>query len=196
MPERIRTFIAVELSDEARRHIAERRRELEPAASGVRWVAPENVHLTLVFVGDVPAAETGAVADAVREAVAGAKPFTVTLGGTGRFPPKGKPRVVWVGVEDAAGALAALQNRVAEATAGFAEKEETRPYHPHLTLGRVKGGGNLWPLSEAIERGADAGGPTLEVREVVVFRSDLRSGGAVYTPLARLALGGEGPEPD
>jgi len=193
MAETVRTFIAIELSPEARRFVGECQDRLRRAGGDVRWVRPDRIHLTLVFLGGVPAEALADLEATVREAVRGSAPFTVRLAGAGQFPPRpGGPRVVWVGVAEPTGALGRLQASIAEATAAFAEKVEDRAYAPHLTVGRVKGGRDLGRLSEAVAAMAAEEGPAIEACEVVVFRSDLAPEGPTYTPVARVALGSVG----
>ena len=189
MAETVRTFIAIELSPEARRFVGECQDRLRRAGGDVRWVRPDRIHLTRVVLGGVPAEALADLEAAVREAAGKSAPFTVRMAGAGQFPPRGAPRVVWVGVSEPTGALGRLQASIAEATAAFAEKVEDRAYAPHLTVGRVKGGRDLGRLSEAIAAMAAEEGPTIEACEVVVFRSDLAPEGPTYTPVARVALG-------
>ncbi|HUW99817.1 MAG: RNA 2',3'-cyclic phosphodiesterase [Phycisphaerae bacterium] len=193
MSERVRTFVAIELPEEVRAHLAAQQEALARAGGEVRWVRVENIHLTLVFLGAVAAERLGEVAEAVRRATEGAGRIRLGVGGAGQFPPRGRPRVVWTAVEEPTGALERLQKRMAEATAAFAEKVEDRAYSPHLTLGRVRSPGapGSEALSAAIAESAERTGPEFEASEVVVFQSDLGPEGPAYTALARVALGQE-----
>ncbi len=187
----MRTFVAIELPASVRRHLGDVQQRLKAAGADVRWVAPDRMHLTLVFLGDVPATEITEVAAAVEQASAGVEPVALQAAGCGTFPPRGRPRVVWAGIADPTGALAALQKAVADAAAPFAEKVDRRAYHPHLTLGRVRGGKGLDRLADAVGELADVAGPGFEADEVIVFRSDLGPGGPTYTRLAHADLVGE-----
>jgi len=198
MGERVRTFIAIELDPEARAFVASQQERLRGAGppsarsrsadSDVRWVRPDLIHLTLAFLGNVAAESLGEGAAAVREAAGAAAPFTMRLEGAGQFPPHGAPRIVWLGVAEPTGALGRLQAAVAAATAPWAEKVEDRAYTPHLTLGRAKGGGDGGRLGEALAAMASDEGPTQDVSEVVVFRSDLDREGPTYAVMARVPL--------
>ena len=189
MAKAVRTFIAIELPEEARVHLAAQQEALARAGGEVRWVRVENIHLTLVFLGNVRAEEIPGVARAVREAAEGCGPIQLRVGGAGQFPPRGRPRVVWIGMEEPTGALERLQKRIAEATAPFAERIENRRYEAHLTLGRVRSPCGLEALAAAIAESAERTGPEFEAAEVVVFQSDLGPEGPTYMPLARVALG-------
>ena len=192
MPETVRTFIAIEMPPEVRAFLTACQDRLKRTGTDVRWVRTELIHLTLVFLGEVPVGMLGDLEAAARGAVAGIGPMRLQPVGLGRFPPRGLPRVVWVGIQEATGGLVALQKAIAVATAAFAEKVEDRRYEPHLTLGRVRGPKNARPLTAEIESMAAEMGPAFEARDVVVFKSVLGPDGPAYTALARLALVGKG----
>ena len=190
MAETVRTFIAIELPPEVRAFLADTQQRLNRAGGDVRWVRPDLVHLTLVFLGDVPADMLADLEKAVREAAAPFAPLALRVQGAGRFPPRGLPRVIWVGIEEPTGRLVELQKALAGATAAFAEKVEDRAYAAHLTLGRVKSPRGARDLSASVDAMSGQTGPSFEAREVTIFRSDLSPQGPTYTPLARVALPG------
>jgi 2'-5' RNA ligase len=189
MAKAVRTFIAIDLPQEVREYLESRQTDLASAGGDVKWVRPDDIHLTLVFLGNVPVEEIAAVAAAVRGAAASMGPIRLRAGGAGCFPPRGRPRVVWIGIEEPTGALARIQSAVAEATERFAEKPERREYKAHLTVGRVRGGRGAEELSEAVAALADAEGPEFEAAEVVIFESVLAREGPMYMPLARVPFG-------
>ncbi|MCX5648502.1 MAG: RNA 2',3'-cyclic phosphodiesterase [Planctomycetota bacterium] len=189
MAKAVRTFIAIELPQEVREYLESRQTDLANAGGDVKWVRTDDIHLTLVFLGNVPVEEIAAVAAAVRGAAASMGPIRLRAGGAGCFPPHGRPRVVWIGIEEPTGALARLQGAVAGATERFAEKPERREYKAHLTVGRVRGGRGAEELSEAVAALADAKGPEFEAAEVVIFESVLAREGPMYMPLARVPFG-------
>jgi len=200
MTQTVRTFIAIALPEEVREYLGRCQERLKGAGADVKWTRPEQIHLTLAFLGNVAADELDALSEAVREAASGFGPLRLRATGTGQFPPGGRPRVLWVGVRAEAGDLGGLQQAVAQAAARFAEKQEHRAYHPHLTLGRVRqgrrgrrgsrgGGGDLHGLARAVAEMAEEEEPAFDADEVVVFQSDLGPAGPTHTPLARLPLG-------
>jgi 2'-5' RNA ligase len=192
MAETVRTFIAIELTAQVRAFLADCQGHLKRAGGDVRWVRPDLVHLTLVFLGDVPADMLADLERCVREAAAPFAPLALRVQGVSRFPPRGLPRVVWVGIGEPTGRLTELQKALAGATAAFAEKVEDRAYTAHLTLGRVKSPRGARDLSGAVDAMSGQTGPSFEAREVTVFRSDLSPQGPTYTPLAKITLGGGG----
>ena len=190
MAETVRMFIAIELPGDVRQYVAECEDRLRRAGADVRWVRPDRIHLTLLFLGEVPADRLADLEAAVRAAAGSFAPLALQAAGAGRFPLRGTPRIIWIGVEEPTGGLVRLQKAVAEATADFAEKREDREFAAHLTLGRAKSGKNARPLDEAIAAMAAETGPAFEVREVVIFKSELSPQGPTYTPLAKLPLAG------
>lgn len=192
----LRTFIAIELDARVRDRLLDLQEQLRAQLSprSVRWVAPEGIHLTLKFLGDTPSEQVPAIGDALARAAAESRPFPFTVGGLGCFPNSRRPRVVWVGLQEATGKLVALQRAVEAQVAPLGFPAENRPFQPHLTLGRVQ---RYASPSEVREIGqvvaASLVGTVAEVRAVRVslIKSDLRPSGAVYTTLSSPALGGE-----
>lgn len=155
----------------------------------MRWSRPEGVHLTLRFLGDHADPERLERLDAaLARAASVTPPLTVRPGPTGAFPGWGRPRVLWLGVEDAGG-LEPLAAAVEEAVRQTGFPAEDRPFTPHLTLGRAKGARVAAPIVETV-RGwhPDTGEETLE--EMVLYRSELGPAGPRHEPLARHALSG------
>nr|PZN39224.1 MAG: RNA 2',3'-cyclic phosphodiesterase [Bacillota bacterium] len=124
------------------------------------------------------------------EAVAGVAPFTLAVAGVGAFPRPDAARVIWAGCGDGREALVALAERVERALVAAGFPPEPRPFSPHLTLGRVAQGGLTRDLAAAVAAARDRAFGTLPVRTVVLYRSDLRPDGPIYTPLATFPLEG------
>ncbi|HEY8149625.1 MAG TPA: RNA 2',3'-cyclic phosphodiesterase [Vicinamibacteria bacterium] len=178
----IRAFVALPLPDTLRRAVAETIQGLTPSLPGVRFVRDEGAHVTLRFLGWTQADTIGALQAPLRAAAAACPPLDLAVRGLGTFPERGRPRVLWLGlgVPRAAAALQAACESAAVA-AGF--EPETRAFHPHLTLGR-------WRDRKPRPSLPDVDLGSAHVRELVLYRSDLRPSGSVYTPLAVFPLGG------
>ncbi|MFQ5883156.1 MAG: RNA 2',3'-cyclic phosphodiesterase, partial [Candidatus Methylomirabilales bacterium] len=114
-----------------------------------------------------------------------------SLAGLGTFPPKGRPRVVWVGVEQGAEEVVKLQGRVEEVLLPLGFPREERPFHPHLTLGRVKGMRQLSPLLEYLRGGEIGEVGRMQVRCVDLMQSQLHPRGAIYTRVEGVPLAEE-----
>jgi 2'-5' RNA ligase len=192
MSDTVRTFIAIELPPEVRAFLTECQERLNRAGGDVRWVRPDLIHLTLVFLGEVPADMLGDLEQAAREALAGFAPLELRVSGAGHFPPRGAPRVVWIGIEDLSGRLMAVQAALAKATGAFAEKVEDRAYTAHLTLGRVRSPKGARDLTGAVDAMSAHTGPTFSAGEVTIFKSELSPQGPAYTALGRISLGAPG----
>jgi 2'-5' RNA ligase len=178
----VRTFVALELDPEMRGRLEALAASLRPRIPGARWVRPEGVHLTLRFLGETPPERIAPLEAALSAAAAASSPAEVRVRGLDTFPGRGKPpRVLWVGLEvpESVHELQAACEAAAVA-AGFPAEE--RPFRGHLTLARFRDR----VLRPALPP-ADLGTVRLETLSLV--RSELRPGGAVYTPIARFALG-------
>jgi 2'-5' RNA ligase len=189
----IRAFVAIELPDGVRTHLARVQGQLRPGHEGVvRWVDPRGIHLTLKFLGNIAEARVPAVVEAVRGAAAGVGHFRLGVGGLAAFPNLRAPRVVWVGLGGDLEGLSALQRATDRALAALGFPPEGRPFTPHLTLGRVRetaSRAERQALGEAVGRlKAEASAP-IEVGSVSLMRSQLTPAGAIYTRLASVALG-------
>ena len=140
MSETVRAFLAIELPAPVRAALAEVCECLRQARlEGVRAVNPENVHITLKFLGDVEGGKVGRVVEAAAAVVEQCVPFTVVTGDVRAFPDNRAPRIVWVGIGSAAGALADLHAQLDEALDPLGFPRERRGFTPHLTVARIRG---------------------------------------------------------
>jgi 2'-5' RNA ligase len=193
--ETIRAFFAVDLDDATRAAAASVASALRAGPDGgeVRWVQPESLHVTLRFLGEIDADGVPELTSRVREQTEQLAPFRMRLGGPRPFPSLRRPTVVVLDVEptEPLRELAAAVERGVVA-AGFAP--ETRSFHPHLTLGRVKRrrGGDRRRTGRRFSTGMDVAPPegaACDVTESILFRSELAPSGARYTALERIPLG-------
>jgi 2'-5' RNA ligase len=194
-----RLFIAIPLTDDARREVASEQERvaagLRDAPGRLRWSRPEQMHMTMVFIGAVAGDDVGRVVTAVRPPVEKTA-FEVGFGPLGVFPPRGAPRVLWLGVNEGEGALTELhrivRSRLRETGVAFDDK----PFHPHLTLAR-------WRDSRPADRRAVAAlagqkSPRhvarMPVTEVCLYESRATAGpgtagdGPTYTALTHAPL--------
>jgi 2'-5' RNA ligase len=164
--------------------------EFAAVASDVKWVEPENMHLTLKFLGDVENTEIHRVCQLAAEAVADEAPFRLQMYGAGAFPNVRRPRTIWIGAGDGSDATARLAKNLDKAMKKLGYRPEGRVFAPHLTLGRVRRSGPwLAPLAELIQQYAERDLGHTTVEEVIVFSSELGREGATYDALARCPLG-------
>jgi 2'-5' RNA ligase len=185
----IRTFIAAELAPAVRRRAAELTSTLAVPSLKVKWVSPENMHLTLKFLGDVPREKTAAVCEAVADAVREVPAFEAECAGAGAFPTPARPRTIWLGVGRGAEQLARLHTLIDKKLARLGFPREGRKYRAHLTIGRVRGGGKgTDELGDLLRQQAGFVAGACEIGEVITFASELTPHGPVYTALGRTRL--------
>ncbi len=192
-----RAFVALLLDDATRAAVAaqiDHLRAVERASGrAVAWVPAQNLHLTLKFLGEQPEPRLAAVQEALAAVARTARPFAVTLQGLGAFPGLERPRVLWIGLAEGGADARALQERVEVALAPCGLEPDGRPWHPHLTIGRVFDE-RRWrrdagpPLREAIMAAGTRGFGRVAVERMVLVRSDLSPSGARYSELASLSL--------
>jgi RNA 2',3'-cyclic 3'-phosphodiesterase len=189
-----RLFVALEPPDAVRRRIvraaAELRRAAGRAEADVRWVAPENLHLTLQFLGGVPEERVPVLAAALEAAAAGSRPLTLEVTGAGGFPNARRPRVVWLGMAGDVPALAAMVDDLGRRLAPLGFPPEARPFSPHLTLGRARDQRGAPGLGGALAARAQEDGFAWRATEVVLFESHLSAKGPRYEAILRAPLGG------
>jgi 2'-5' RNA ligase len=182
----VRAFCAVELPSEVRARAVEHMTRLRDAVPYARagWERVEKLHVTLKFLGEVASNQIEALSDAASRAIQKTRPFILALEGAGAFPPRGVPRILWLGINDSSGALSELQKHLEEECerAGFAREE--RPFHPHLTIARIRTPRAARQLAQLHQ---ESGFEAIEfsVTELVVMQSELATGGSRYTEISR-----------
>ena len=184
----VRTFFAVEVAPDIHAALVDLKRDLAQAGAAVRWVRDEGLHATVKFLGGVPEAMLPDLRAALTDTVGAWPPLPAAVRGLGMFPNPKRPRVIWVGLD--CQPLTDLAEAVDGALEPLGFARENRPYHAHITLGRVK---ELrgWAALDAIlqaHRADDFGVCT--VSELIAYRSDLRRDGALYTKLWTIPFGG------
>ena len=176
----LRTFIAIPLPAELKAILAAAGRALDSQlpSDSVRWVRPEQMHLTLIFLGDTPLAQLPAVQQAMDRAAGDQARFHLSLGNPGCFPNCRRPRVLWLGLSAGAAACQALKAGLDAQLASLGWAPEKRPFTPHLTLGRARRNGKLPPLDLAAITTTPFRWPVNEIR---LYESELRPAGPRYT---------------
>ncbi len=186
----IRTFLAIEIPKEILEQFERVQYRLGRSMTGViRWAKPGSIHLTLKFFGNIAERDIRNITDALQAKAPALGPVPVSIGTLGVFPNLSRPRVLWVGMTEGVKELAALQAQIETALEAQGFTREERPFRPHLTIGRMKAERRIDGLDKAIEdhKGFAAGAFT--ATEMILFRSDLKPTGPVYTPLAKFKLG-------
>lgn len=188
MSQTVRSFIAIELPAAVLSLLDSVQQELKVLRLKARWVRPQNIHLTLKFLGNINSGEIEKIGRAMVDATVDSAPFTLTIGGIGFFPDIKRPRVIWVGLDGAKPALFNLQRNLADrlAIAGF--PKEKRSFKAHLTLGRIRQAVNPNIVDQAIQGYSDLGDLKFTVNRIILFKSDLKPSGAEYSHLKQMDL--------
>ena len=185
---RVRTFIAVELSTGVKHRAGELIKKLKPTGADVKWLPPEQMHLTLKFLGEISRDDIIPLCRLTQEVAARFQPFDLTFRGTGAFPHTDHPRTLWIGVEEGLEEIRTLQKELEQVLydeLGFSK--ERRQFTPHLTFGRVH---KATPeMNDVMEANSDFEGDCSEVDELVVFASYRERDGQRYEALGHGTLG-------
>ncbi len=192
MPGTIRAFLAIEVSDEIRQEMQTVQDQFRQARPQVKWIAPEQTHLTLKFLGLVDREQLLQVSAACQALAAEHLPFYLTFQSLGCFPNVRNLRVLWMGTSEGEAELMQLQQSIESQVAPLGFPEESRAFQPHLTLGRIKEPLNRAQMlffSELIEGYAGFHFGTVPVTAFHLIRSVLQPAGPVHTILESYQLG-------
>lgn len=193
----MRLFVAVDIDEPTRAAAADviDRLQRRLRTRDIKWVPEPNLHVTVQFIGHVSAEDAGRVRDALTSAIEGPA-FDLRVAGLGAFPPRGGPRVIWCGVEDSTGQLARVQQEIARRLVPAVNLEpESRPFHPHLTIGRYREAGRS--ADRQVLETTNAFQSRFRVERVTLYESKLSPRGPTYhvvgyTPLTRAGIRGSG----
>jgi len=195
--EPIRAFVAVELPPSLRQALAREMGGLRSnlGDSALRWVRAEAIHLTLRFLGESTPEKLAEVGEIMAQVCGRHPPLTAQVRGLGRFPGGWRPRVIWIGVQESTGGLAAVQAELEMRIAKMGYPTEDRSFHPHLTLARVRrevSPSGLRQLAEQLDHlnAGDLG--QLDITHLSLMRSQLGAGGASYSRLSWVEFTGKG----
>jgi len=188
--EKIRSFVAIPLGSDIISRIEKIHKELKNLPADVKWVRPNSIHLTLKFLGAIDEEAIDSIARAIQNGMKGYEPWSVAVKNVGTFPSLRNPRVVWIGIEDKTAQIAPLQNRIEKELSFLGFNEEKRKFSPHLTLGRVKSPRGKKDLINYLIDERERAFGEINIHQVVLFKSDLKPSGAVYTVLREFNLEG------
>ena len=191
--EQVRSFVAIELPEELKRELIELVGQLKSGVhSGVKWVDPNGIHLTLKFLGNVAVDRLDEVTDALADATRGIAPFRLAVRGLGVFPNPRRVRVAWVGLSGETDQLRRLHEQVESGLARLGFTVESRPFTGHLTLARVRD--QVSPderqrFGQLIESSGFEAEHDIEVDAIHLMKSQLTRQGAIYSRISSVGLG-------
>lgn len=182
-----RLFVALELPHTIKIALAGYVAPLQQLGRGVRWVKPENVHLTVKFLGDTPNAKLAAIQETLATVCSDFPRLVIEIAGAGVFPNARRPQVLWVGLNDASGQLGRLAQEIDARLHQLGFPRETRPFSPHATIGRVRDA----RIDAIVKEMLDHPFPPHEMicPECTLMQSELHRAGSVYTPVQKFGFG-------
>lgn len=190
-----RTFLAIPLADAFSTAVTSILDETKRESEGIKWVDPAQIHLTLHFFGPTSSEAVDKIVSCVEPLAKSSAPLELALGEIGYFPGREKPRVIWVGLNGDVAELCVLQKEIEENLQGSGFVCETRPFHPHITLGRAKQGNKIRiPESSSLKLSLPINKTPRRIDRIILYRSDLTPMGPHYEAL-KTFLFAKGPRP-
>ena len=190
MSDVVRAFLALEITEEVRGRLGAVQERLKAVGAQVGWVLPENIHLTVAFLGDVFASSVSVLSDRLDGAVGAVPAFTLSIQGLGTFGPPRVPRVVWAGVAAPPPEIFKLHEAVAGVLKASGIAVEERPFAPHLTIGRVRGPKGAGALTSELASIKNTAFGDVRVVRLLLMRSHLEQPRARYSVLHASSLKG------
>jgi len=186
----MRTFIAIELPQEIRDFLSQLQEELKSSQADVKWVKPENIHLTLKFLGEVDDRKLDKIIEIIEDTTRGKNKFQMRISSLGAFPKIDFPRVIWVGVDIGDKEAKGIAEELEEKLAKIAIPKENRPFSSHITIGRMRSSLNREKLVQKLKHKAGLSRENLEfcVTKITLFKSTLTPKGPIYEILKETNL--------
>ena len=188
MSDAIRAFIAIELNSDTQEGLARIQSELRSARADVKWVKPQNIHLTLKFLGNIDSSQAEKIKQILDEIGNKFKSFESDLNELGAFPKPNSPRVIWVGMQKGKDQVISIVNDLENKISEIGILREDRTFHPHVTLGRLRSPHNRSGLVEFLEKNKTIPPLNFTADKIVLFKSTLTPQGPIYEPLAQVSL--------
>lgn len=187
----IRSFLAFELPEDIKGIVSRVSGEMKKSPLDVRWVNVDNIHLTVIFIGNISEDRLADMDRGIKDVCHYYGPFDISLSGAGVFSSRRNPRVLWIGLAGDIERMSLFRNSLQESLEPFGIKVEKRRFNPHLTLGRFrKGAKSGVHLDKILLEYRNLNSPGQPISELVLFKSDLKPSGAVYTKLNEWPLAG------
>lgn len=186
MSNTIRTFIAIPLAPEIQQTIGQIQNHLKTFDCNIKWVKPDNVHLTLKFLGDVKLKKIELIKQVLEDIFKVVKPLNIEFTQLGAFPDIKHPRILWVGLKDEGGRIAHLVSLLEDECGKIGFKKEEKLFSPHITIGRTRSPRNLNLLSEAIANYSMPNSLAQTDQPIILYKSILTAQGPIYETLYKI----------
>ncbi len=188
----MRTFIAIELPQETKNHLAKLQEQLKTTGADVKWVTPHNIHLTLKFLGETNEKKIDKIKAILKLTAEGKKSFPVSLSSIGTFPNLDFPRIIWLGIDKGTAQIKELVEELEERIAKIGIPKEKRPFSSHITIGRIKSADKKELLIEALKNTSalleKSPLPEFPADKITFFKSTLTPKGPIYEILKEVNL--------
>jgi len=184
----IRAFIAIEIDNGIKDRLSEYLNQLKKTGASVKWVAPENIHLTLKFIGYIEEETLPDLKEIINNAVSCLDPFSISIENIGAFPNLKKPRVVFVCAQDKGNNLLNIYERLDKGIEKLGIKRDPKKYVGHITLGRIKSQKNISKLTNALNSSKECSFGLEKVSYISLMQSELTPTGPIYTKLNNFML--------
>ena len=181
----LRCFIALEIPRDIKASLSFMLDRLKKSGADIKWLADDNIHLTLKFLGNTEDALIEPLKKSLSKKISFYNQFYITITGTGSFPDKRHPRVIWAGIQEPS-LLKRLQKEVEDVTAELGFPAEKKEFSPHLTLGRVRSQRRVVEALKILDEFATYKFGEAEINSIVLMKSELKPGGAQHTCLAEI----------
>lgn len=190
MPETLRTFIAIELPSEIQKKVGEFANSLKNPQDKITWVSTKNVHITLKFLGNIPANDIASIQNIISEVAKLYPPFETSIKGTGTFPSERSPRVIWIGTDKGKETIKNIYTELENRLASIGIPKEERGFTAHLTIGRIKYIKDINEFAQNISKHKEDLFGNFLVDGISLVKSALTPKGSVYETLFKAKLGG------
>lgn len=184
----LRLFIAIDIPEHIKREIGELIDILKKYDTDVKWIIPENIHITLKFLGATSETLVTQIRESLLPIVSSYEPFYINIQSTGVFPNEKYPRVLWIGIVDS-DLLKELRDSIENTLSLLGFRRDDKEFHPHLTLGRVRAQKGMISLMKELTLFRDKRFGDFLIDQVKLMKSELKSKGAEYTCLYTIPLG-------
>lgn len=184
----MRTFIAIELTKEIKDALGELESQLKSSGADVKWVKPENIHITLKFLGEIEPGKAEEIKPVLVDVAASNISFKMRLSILGAFPKIDYPRVIWVGIDEGKDALVKIAKDLEDRLAKMGFSDEQRAFAAHITIGRLRSSTNRHRLVELMQKYLDPLNMECPVDKLTLYKSTLSLSGPIYEAISEVHL--------
>ncbi len=184
----LRTFIAVEIDDDTRNKISQIQNSFKNHKTGIKLVAPNNIHITLIFIGNIEISKISEIDKELQSFISAIKPFEILPKKIGYFPNIKNPKIIWIGIEDGKEILIKLNEKIKPLLKNCKITTEDRDFHPHITIGRIKSSNNTEKLKTVLLNLPEQRFNPIYINSISLIESNLTPEGPQYKTIVKWEL--------